>query len=291
MDFRIDATLPASAAELWAIFFDVQRVAGLIPGCENVTEVEPLKEFSALMKQKIGPFKLEMPTTIVLGAYTLERYVELSATGRDKFTGTSIDVRMKVNLDERQTNDVKECKLGIDAEMQVAGRLASLGYPVVKKRSEELFGEFERRLRNELAGFSEPKTLATKTAMPASASNLNPAGAAPSAVPVQGLATAGVAPAESSIPAAQVAAAAFQAAAQPASSTHTQHAHHAEQHVSSSRRYRGVELVLQWPRVGINVAVACVVAYAATTAFHQSPGWWLVAPMLGVAAGLGRRAD
>ena len=57
------------------------------------------------------------------------------------------------------------------------------------------------------------------------------------------------------------------------------------------RPTRGAELVLQWPRVGISVAVACVVADAATTAFQQSPGWWLVAPLLGVAAGLGQRAD
>ncbi|WP_423460165.1 CoxG family protein [Ottowia sp. VDI28] len=101
MDFKIDATLPATAAQLWAIFFDVQRVAGLIPGCENVTEVEPLKEFSAVMKQKIGPFKLEVPTRIQLESHTLEKHVELSAAGRDKFTGTTIDVRMKVDLEEQ----------------------------------------------------------------------------------------------------------------------------------------------------------------------------------------------
>jgi carbon monoxide dehydrogenase subunit G len=291
MDFRIDATLPASAAQLWAIFFDVQRVAGLIPGCENVTEVEPLKEFSALMKQKIGPFKLEMPTTILLGAYTLERYVELNATGRDKFTGTSISVRMNVNLDERQSNDAVECKLGIDAEMQVAGRLASLGYPVVKKRSEELFGEFERRLRNELAGFSEPKTVEVKADAHSPAPLLNATKGAPAAIPVQGRPVSGASSTEQSHFAAQ-AATAPQPAAQPAASSPSiQQAHHNGHAASPARPYRGVELVLQWPRVGINVAVACVVAYAATTAFHQSPGWWLVAPMLGVAAGLGRRAD
>lgn len=276
MDFRIDATLPASAAQLWAIFFDVQRVAGLIPGCENVAEVEPLKQFSALMKQKIGPFKLEIPTDIVLGSYTLERYVELSATGRDKFTGTTIDVRMKVNLDEKRSDDKVECTLGIDAEMQVAGRLASLGYPVVKKRSEELFGEFERRLRNELAGFSEPRTLDAAAATAASVPVATPTAAAPTDYPTSVASVATPAP---------------QAAVQSAPVPYPHHACSSQQHVAAPRSSRGVELVLQWPRVGVSVAVACVVAYAATTAFHQSPGWWFVAPMLGMAAGLGRRAD
>ncbi len=262
MNFRIDATLPASAAQLWAIFFDVQRIAGLIPGCENVLEVEPLKEFSALMKQKIGPFKLELPTSILLGAYTLERQVELSATGRDKFTGTSIDVRMAVNLDERHGDAGVECVLGIVAEMQVAGKLASLGYPVVKKKSDELFSEFERRLRNELAGFSEPQDADNESAVAMTAARIPALSAkAPTATSAVN--------AQPAVPAS--------AASQP--------------QAAPPRNDRGVELVLQWPRVGISVAVACVVAYAATTAFQQSPGWWLVAPMLGVAAGLGRRAD
>lgn len=277
MDFRIDATLPASAAQLWAIFFDVQRVAGLIPGCENVTEVEPLKEFSALMRQKIGPFKLELPTTIVLGAYTLERHVELSAKGRDKFTGTSIDVHMAVNLDERQGESGPECVLGVAAEMQVAGKLASLGYPVVKKKSDELFAEFKRRLRNELAGFSSSS--ATSAASP-------PAGA-PAVVPARA-AVAAVAAAAPHGAAHPVPASLGPAPVQPSAVSHVSVP---ATPLSTPRPARGVELVLQWPRVGISVAVACVVAYAATTAFQQSPGWWLVAPLLGVAAGLGRRAD
>ncbi|VTU45969.1 hypothetical protein SRS16P2_00416 (plasmid) [Variovorax sp. SRS16] len=281
MDFRIDATLPASAAQLWSIFFDVQRVAQLIPGCENVTEVEPLKEFSALMKQKLGPFKLELPTTITLGAHTLERYVELSASGRDKFTGTTLAVNMKVNLEERHNHGAVECLLSIDADMQVAGKLASLGYPVVKKRSEELFADFEKRLRNELAGIAEPKgpvMAPVESTAPVFAPTLaSTTGASvPQATPAQRPA---------------LAAASAASAAEKVSAPHLQHAYFAQPQPSAARPSRGVELVLQWPRVGVSVAVACVVAYAATTAFQQSPGWWLVAPLLGVAAGLGRRSD
>ena len=38
----------------------------------------------------------------------------------------------------------------MDSTLQVAGRLASLGYPVVKKKTEEILAEFEKRLRAEL---------------------------------------------------------------------------------------------------------------------------------------------
>src|SRR5690606_30024646 len=142
MDFRIDALLPATAAQLWAIFFDVKRVATLIPGCENVVEIANLKEFSAVMRQKVGPFKLEVPTVIHIDSYAPERQVSLKATGRDKATGTTIDVGMVVNLEEQRDGARPMCKLDVSATMQVAGRLASLGYPIVRKRSEQLFAEF-----------------------------------------------------------------------------------------------------------------------------------------------------
>ncbi|HET7547154.1 MAG TPA: SRPBCC domain-containing protein [Usitatibacter sp.] len=149
MEFKMDVTLPATAAEIWGIFFDVRRVATLIPGCEDVVEVAPFREYSAVMKQRIGPFKLEVPTRIAVESYTPERDVALRAQGRDKLTGTTLDVHLAVALDEKGA----ECGVAVDARMQVAGRLASLGYPVVKKRSEEIFTEFEKRLRAELAQF------------------------------------------------------------------------------------------------------------------------------------------
>ncbi len=149
MEFKMDVTLPTTAAEIWGIFFDVRRVATLIPGCENVVEIAPFREYSAVMKQRIGPFKLEVPTRIAVESYTPERDVALRAQGRDKLTGTTLDVHLAVALEEKGS----ECGVAVDARMQVAGRLASLGYPVVKKRSEEIFTEFEKRLRAELAQF------------------------------------------------------------------------------------------------------------------------------------------
>lgn len=277
MDFRIDATLPASASQLWAIFFDVRRVAALIPGCENVTEVEPLKSFSAVMKQKIGPFKLEMPTTIVVTSYSLEREVALTATGRDKFTGTSIDVRMKVSLSESGTADDVACLLAVEAEMQVAGRLASLGYPVVKKKSEELFAEFEKRLRNELSGLSgNPQTPAPQAAAATESPAASASHSGRTAPP---------------LPTAAALAEARESTAVPNAGSALDRDPTGPRSHRAERPARNVELVLQWPRVGVSVAVACVVAFAATTAFQQSPGWWIVAPLLGVAAGLGRRQE
>lgn len=274
MDFRIDALLPATASQLWAIFFDVKRVATLIPGCENVVEEEALKTFSAVMRQKIGPFKLEVPTRIDIETYEIERQVALKAVGTDKATGTTIDVRMVVNLEEQRDDGQALCKLDVGASMQVAGRLASLGYPIVRKRSEQLFREFEARLRAELAHLDGSRPVASDrgpAVAPASQPTTDRGAIAATTRGAAGLSTATEAP-----------------SARPSvdHAGHVQPGHAAPPQAAPGRRE--IELVFLWPRLGINVAVALGVAHGAV-ALGQSPWWWLAAPLLGVAASLGRR--
>ncbi len=143
----MDLTLPASRDSIWPIFFDVARIARLIPGCEQVEEKEPLALYTAVMKQKIGPFKLEVPTEVRVEDILAPERVRSRARGRDKFTGTTLDVLLEVVLAPAENNGTR---LTVDSTLQVAGRLAALGYPVVKKKTEEIFVEFEKRLRAEL---------------------------------------------------------------------------------------------------------------------------------------------
>ncbi|MFC4274456.1 CoxG family protein [Achromobacter aloeverae] len=285
MDFRIDALLPATASQLWAIFFDVKRVATLIPGCENVEEVEKLKVFSAVMRQKIGPFKLDVPTRIDIDTYEIERQVSLTAVGSDKATGTSIDVRMVVNLEEQGDGDDVRCKLDVSASMQVAGRLASLGYPIVRKRSEQLFAEFEARLRAELAqldGGTPPAAgAASGNAMAALPARTGAGESGVSATPdVSGISAAAEAPRAVPDP---------QAGTRGAQASPPRPIAPAGAAPSNRAPGGAIELVFLWPRLGINVAVALGVAHGAV-ALGQSPWWWLAAPLLGIAASLGKRA-
>jgi carbon monoxide dehydrogenase subunit G len=146
MDFRMDAELPAAPARVWPVMVDIGRIAACIPGLEKIEEHEKLKRYSAVMKQKIGPFKLEVPAEITVESYQEPDFVRARAFGKDKFTGTTMDVV----LDVRLTPCGDGSRLDVEATLQVAGRLASLGYSVIKKKAEENFIEFENRFRSQL---------------------------------------------------------------------------------------------------------------------------------------------
>jgi carbon monoxide dehydrogenase subunit G len=146
MDFRMDAELPNAPAKVWPVMVDIGRIAACIPGLEKIEEHEKLKRYSAVMKQKIGPFKLEVPAEITVEEHQEPDFVRARAFGKDKFTGTTMDVVLNVRLAPHGEGS----RLDIEATLQVAGRLASLGYSVIKKKAEENFIEFENRFRSQL---------------------------------------------------------------------------------------------------------------------------------------------
>ena len=146
MDFRMEVDLPKPPAKVWEVMVDIGRIAGCIPGCEQVEEQEKLKLYRAVMKQKIGPFKLEVPAEIVVDEHTEPSLVRAHASGKDKFTGTTMNVAFNVALTPIESGS----RLEVIADLQIAGRLASMGHSIIKKKAEENFAQFETRFRTEL---------------------------------------------------------------------------------------------------------------------------------------------
>jgi carbon monoxide dehydrogenase subunit G len=146
MEFNMSMVVPAAPAELWSTLIDVARISACIPGCENVEEIERLVTYKATVKQKIGPFKVEVPADIIVESIMEPSHVRTRATGRDKFTGT----RLAVVLDVTVTPEGSGSTFAVDAKVDVQGRLATMGFGVIKRRVDQNFEEFEKRLKEML---------------------------------------------------------------------------------------------------------------------------------------------
>jgi carbon monoxide dehydrogenase subunit G len=143
VQFTMSMDLAAAPEEMWSVLTDVKRISECIPGCENVQEIERLAVYKATVKQKIGPFKLEVPADIRVDEVVEPERVRMNAAGSDKFTGTRLSVVMDVTL----ASEEKGTRLTVDAKLEVNGRLATLGMPMIKRRAEQNFQEFESRLQ------------------------------------------------------------------------------------------------------------------------------------------------
>lgn len=143
----MEAKLPHLPERVWLVMVDIARIASCIPGCEQVEEHEHLALYTAVMKQKVGPFKLEVPAKIVVEEHHRPSLVRARASGKDKLTRTTLGVGLDVRLESLGDSG---CCLSVHATLQVAGRLASLGYSLIKKKADENFAEFEKRLLAQL---------------------------------------------------------------------------------------------------------------------------------------------
>lgn len=143
MQFVMSMDLPAAPQEMWSVLTDVKRISECIPGCENVEEIDRLATYKAIVRQKIGPFKLEVPADIVVDNVVEPSHVGMHAAGRDRITGTRLSVVLDVTLSPLGEGS----RLNVEARLEVQGRLATLGLSVIKRRAEQNFQEFEARLR------------------------------------------------------------------------------------------------------------------------------------------------
>jgi carbon monoxide dehydrogenase subunit G len=146
MEFKMSMVVPATPAELWRTLLDVPRISSCIPGCDHVEEIEPLATYKATVKQKIGPFKIEVPADIVVESITEPSHVRTRATGRDKFTGTRLAVVLDVTVTPQDTGSL----FAVDAQVDVQGRLATMGFGIIKRRVDQNFEEFEKKLKEML---------------------------------------------------------------------------------------------------------------------------------------------
>ena len=147
MELAGDLELPAPPSRVWTVLTDVRRVAACIPGCEDVVEEAPLERYRAVMKQRVGPFRLEVPLEIRVEEVTAPERVRARASGRDRTTGTAVNATLTVTLAAAGAGS----RLAIATDLHVVGRLATLGYPMIRKRADENFAEFATRLRAALS--------------------------------------------------------------------------------------------------------------------------------------------
>lgn len=148
MIFQTETTVTASPEGLWEMLFDVEKVAEMIPGCTEVEEIRFRKDYAAVMDQKVGPFKFHMPTTITVHEYIENEKVSVNAKGKDKKTRTEALIDLTLMIEK--TGNVEECVLHLNADIKISGKLATLGFPVVKKRCNEIFRQFDQNLQASL---------------------------------------------------------------------------------------------------------------------------------------------
>jgi len=146
LEFQKEVEILVPREKVWNFIWDVDRFIACVPGCKEAKTVEAGKKYSATMVEKVGPFKVEFPTTIEV----LEReelvHIKARASGADNKIGSRMKIDLDVNLREQDNATI----LGFTATVDILGKLAALGHGIIKRKADQVLDEFALAVKKRL---------------------------------------------------------------------------------------------------------------------------------------------
>ena len=148
MRFEKEIEIRSSREQVWQFLWDVDRFITCVPGCREAVTVEAGKVYTAMMVEKVGPFRVEFPMRIeVLESQELSS-IRAQAAGSDSRVGS----RLKVELDVRLKGDGAKTLLSLGVSVDILGKLATLGHSIIKRKADQVMEEFAQAIKNRLEG-------------------------------------------------------------------------------------------------------------------------------------------
>ena len=148
MQFQKEVEILAPREKVWQFIWDVDRFIACVPGCKEAKTLEEGKRYTAIMTERVGPFKVEFPTTIeVLEREELTR-IKARATGADNKIGSRMKIELDVNLRAQGDKTI----LGFVAGVDILGKLAALGHGIIKRKADQVLDEFAQAVKKKLEG-------------------------------------------------------------------------------------------------------------------------------------------
>jgi carbon monoxide dehydrogenase subunit G len=148
LQFEKSVEIQVAKEKVWSFIWDVDRFIACVPGCKEAKTIDAGKRYSATMVEKVGPFKVEFPTTIEVLEREELSHIKAQASGADNKIGS----RMKIDLDVRLLGEGDKTTLSFTAGVDILGKLAALGHGIIKRKADQVLDEFAQAVKKQLEG-------------------------------------------------------------------------------------------------------------------------------------------
>jgi uncharacterized protein len=122
----------------WETLTDVELMAGWVEIVHDVKEITHLEKYSAVLQDRVGPFKLRADLDVTAEVPEPGRHIRISASGRDR----QVDSRISVSASLAITPGDAGTTVEVEGKYQITGRVAGLGAGVIKKKADRILDDF-----------------------------------------------------------------------------------------------------------------------------------------------------
>jgi len=143
MKFQGNLLIARPVEKVWEFLWDIEKLAGCIPGCERVKTIKDREKYELKVKDSVGPITVHLDLLADIKKLEPLKSIEIAMEGKDFKAG---GVRQTLAL--ALTPKENETEIGFEADVNVFGRLGTLGYPFVKKKAESVIKEFGEKIKD-----------------------------------------------------------------------------------------------------------------------------------------------
>lgn len=137
--FSRSLTVSSDPEKAWATLIDVPQLVGWITVVEDARELVPLESYSAVLMDRIGPFKLRADLDIQMLDVQEGKHLAIAVAGEDRQVGSRVTVAATLDVVPRDTGG---CQVQIDGSYEVTGKVASMGTGTIRKKADKVLDEF-----------------------------------------------------------------------------------------------------------------------------------------------------
>ncbi len=137
--FSRSLSVSSDPEKTWATLVDVPQLVGWITVVEDARELVPLESYSAVLMDRIGPFKLRADLDIRMLDVRAGEHLAISVAGEDRQVGSRVTVAATLDLVPGETGG---CRVQIDGSYEVTGKVASMGTGTIRKKADKVLDEF-----------------------------------------------------------------------------------------------------------------------------------------------------
>jgi len=149
LEIREELNLDASLEDVWRLLRDTPRLARLLPGVEKVTPLNQpgVEAYHAEASDKIGPFKVALNLEIRVAETRAPSFLKATIKGADSIGLNHIAGSLHIMLSPAAS----AAQMRFEANIEILGKLATLGAAPIRRKVTEKFAEFARNIRAQFA--------------------------------------------------------------------------------------------------------------------------------------------
>jgi carbon monoxide dehydrogenase subunit G len=143
LDITKRVTLPVPPDQVWTLLQDPPRVAGFLPNVRDFRPLDAPGRYATLLVEKLGPFSVQVALTIEVSEDASNHRMTAKVAGDDK--GGQARVRGDLVATVQPEGDAA-ATLEVASNVEVLGRLATLGAVPMRRRADQIFEQFVQNI-------------------------------------------------------------------------------------------------------------------------------------------------